>query len=205
MLKNLMKPPTETSDEEVFEHASNFWCKLRKDLEKGVFWTDEIKRLRDNPAQRLSMALQNLPLPGAYREAAIALRAIIREERKTQKPYEKSLKALYWLAGMDSFRIDYAENAKCPGYNVVEIIPQKVTKTMIPNYRTLGYTKLPLLNKTDVKWMIELWNEPESHYSLHEVYKNIWDEYERKLMNNYNNKNRTTSSKSLSQMLGIKS
>lgn len=55
------------------------------------FWADAIKDTYDDPRRRLEMATRNLPLPAAFREAAIALRAIIRNRRKLAKPFEKDL------------------------------------------------------------------------------------------------------------------
>ena len=49
---------------------------------KGVFWADYIKTLRDDPEGRLVVARDYLPLPAAFREAAVALRALIRGKRK---------------------------------------------------------------------------------------------------------------------------
>jgi hypothetical protein len=42
--------------------------------ENGEFWGDAIRRLKDNAQERLNMAKRHLPLPGAFWQAAIALR-----------------------------------------------------------------------------------------------------------------------------------
>src|SRR4051812_2486932 len=61
------------------------------------FWADAIKDTYDDPGRRLAMAKRNLPLPAAFREAAIALRAIIRAKRKTGAAFEAELAELHGL------------------------------------------------------------------------------------------------------------
>ena len=75
---------TET-DEQANSSSVKFWDGLRNDLNNEVFWADKIKEFRGEPVKRLAMALENLPLPAAFREAAIALRALIRAKRKAKE------------------------------------------------------------------------------------------------------------------------
>ena len=162
-------------------HAVDFWTQHRKELEEGNFWTDRIKKYRGEPAKQLSLALDNLPLPASFKEAAIATRAIIREKRKSKEIYDDELALLYWLAAINSFSIPYSEVLKEPGYNVMESIPGKMLNSLAFSYNELGYQKLKLLNKTDIKWIISCWGEPDSHTTLHNLHIDIWKEYENKL------------------------
>ena len=73
------------SDAEAVSFAAEFWSALRRDHHAGDFWADRIKQYRAEPLKRLSFALKQLPLPAAFREAAIATRALIREKRKEKK------------------------------------------------------------------------------------------------------------------------
>jgi len=170
-----------TSDSEAEAHATDFWSKHRKELQVGEFWTDRIKKLRGEPVKRLALAIENLPLPASFREGAIAIRALIREKRKSKEIYEDELALLYWLSALNSFSIPYSEVLKEPGYNVMESIPGSKLKSIPFSYRDLGYEKLELLNKTDVKWLIEAWGEPECHSTLHKMHIDLWKEYENKL------------------------
>ncbi|MGE0434029.1 MAG: hypothetical protein AB7S36_17370 [Planctomycetota bacterium] len=52
--------------------------------EGDEFWADAIRKLKDKPQERLAMALRHLPLPAAFREAAVALRALIRAKQKEE-------------------------------------------------------------------------------------------------------------------------
>ena len=53
--------------------------------EGELFWADAIKGTQADPAARFAMAKRHLPLPTAFREAAIALRAMIRAKRKARR------------------------------------------------------------------------------------------------------------------------
>lgn len=101
---------------------------MREDLENGCFWADEIKKLRSQPDERLKMAINALPLPGAFRESSIALRALIREKRKSNEDCERELTFLYGLAALNSFMLPYSERLHEPGFNVFEgIVRGKLT------------------------------------------------------------------------------
>ncbi len=169
------------SDDEANIGSVQFWEKMRTDLKDEVFWADKIKEFRGEPTKRLGIAIDNLPLPAAFREASVAIRAIIREKRKRKENYKKELALLYWLAAINSFSIPYSTYLKQPGYNVVESIPGAVIKTLSFSYFELGYKSLELLNKTDIKWCIEIWGEPNSHSTLHELHIDVWEKYEREL------------------------
>jgi len=169
------------SDDQAAARTDSFWSAMREDIDTGAFWADRIKQYRDEPGKRLRTAMDNLPLPGAFREAAVALRAMIRAKRKAKKSYEEELGLLYWLAAVESFMLPYADKLKEPGFNVVQSIPGKRLRALPVDYQQVGYEKLGLL-KTDVKWIIAAWGEPQQHQTLNEVHRALWDEYEAKLI-----------------------
>lgn len=171
---------TET-DLDAEKHVGDFWSRHRDELQSGEFWADRIKKLRGEPVKRLEVALENMPLPASFREAAIATRALIRDKRKQKASYDEELALLYWLAAINSFSIPYSEVLKEPGYNVIESIPGKKLKGLPFSYKSLGYEKLALLNKTDIKWLTESWGEPDEHTTLHQMHNDVWVEYELKL------------------------
>jgi len=171
------------SDDDAQKRIREYWDEMHSALKEGKFWADQIKEYKDEPTKRLSIALNNLPLPGAFREAAIAIRAIIRAKRKDNKEFEDELTLLYWLAAIRSFMLDYAPRLEEPGYNVIESIPAERLRSLQYDYSQLGYEKLTLLNKTDVKWLKELWGEPTSHKTLNSIHRKLWDDYETKLIN----------------------
>lgn len=155
-----------------------FWDKLRADLRDGTFWADRITELRNQPVERLKLAIENLPLPGAFREAAIATRSVIRERIKKNKDFADELALLYWLAAVESFGVPYSECLKQPGFNVLQSIPGDVIKSLSFSYSQLGYKHLGLLNTTDIKWCVARWGEPLDHTTLNKVHAETWRKFE---------------------------
>ena len=155
---------------------------MRTDLEQGEFWADRVKELKDKPDKRLALALKNLPLPAAFRESAVALRAQIRAKRKRNTAIDEDLALLYWLAAARSLMVDFAPRLQEPGFNVMEAIPGNRICSLDISYSTLGYRELSLLNRTDVKWLVNAWGEPNAHTTLHAMYRELWDEYETRLI-----------------------
>lgn len=125
--------------------------------------------------------MENLPVTGAFTEAAVAVRALIRHQRKKGLDGGSWLQLLYWLAAVASFSIPYSTVLQEPGFNVMETIPGEVIHGLRFSYRELGHKHLSLLNKTDIKWLEKAWGEPTSHTTLHELHKDVWGEYETRL------------------------
>lgn len=171
---------TET-DLDAATYSYDFWERHRDELKSGNFWTERIKELRGEPGRRLAIALENMPLPGSFKEAAIAIRTLIRDKKHKKSACDVELALLYWLAAINSFSIPYSNVLQEPGYNVIESIPAKKLKGLSFSYKSLGYERLELLNKTDKKWLIETWGEPNTHTTLHEMHIDLWIEYESKL------------------------
>lgn len=171
-------------DAEAAQHRDAFWNSHRETIQDGSFWAEKIKELKDTPNERLQLALDNLPLPAAFREAAIAVRAMIRDARTRKQDWQAQLEALYGFAAYESFMVDYAPLLQQPGYNVMESIPGTVVTSLPFAYSQLGYRNLNLLNKTDVKWLVEAWGEPQGHTTLNLMHKCTWDQYEAILVQN---------------------
>ena len=166
----------------IEEHESDSGVQLRVRgeglSEAGEFWADAIRKLKDDPHQRLNMAMRHLPLPAAFREAAISLRAIIRRHRKHKTDCEPALQELYRLAAIWSFFVPYAPRLQGSGYDVLARVPFSEFESMSLTWESLGYEKLELLTKTDCRWMVEAWGEPQSHTMAHQKYRAVWDRYE---------------------------
>lgn len=170
------------SDDEAAAPTESYWAAMREDLDASAFWVDRIKECRDEPSTRLQAAMDKLPLPAAFREAAVALRAIIRGKRKAKEPYKEELGLLYWLAALESFMLPYADKLKEPGFNVIKSIPGNRLRALPVEYQQVGYEKLGLLNQADIEWIVEAWGKPEKHQTLNQVHRALWDEYEAKLV-----------------------
>ncbi len=126
---------------------------------------------------RLSEAYRLIPLPAAYREAAVALRGLRRTDSENSECY---VKQLYDLAVKNSLSTDYSDFCKCPGFNILETIPETVISSLEYTYSEMGYEKLSLLTVTDIKSVTGLWGEPKSHKTLNEKYHKLWHDYELK-------------------------
>lgn len=146
------------------------------------FWLVALNENKSDPIKRYEAALKGLPYPGAFREAALGLRALIREKAKAKESYENELAALYKIAVWQSFSMQRSERAQTPGFSILERIPGGLITELEYEYHTMGYEKLELVNKTDAKRMVELWGEPKSHSTLLEAYSSLWKEYEDKFI-----------------------
>lgn len=170
------------NDAEASARSREFWSGMRAELDAGAFWADHIKSFRQDAQARLQLALRNLPLSAAFREAAVALRSLIRAKRKAKQLYEEELAFLYWLAAIDSFSVPYSARLREPGFNVIESMPGAVIRNLSFDYARLGYERLALLNATDRKWIVESWGEPKAHSTLNEIHSSVWRDYEEKLL-----------------------
>lgn len=131
--------------------------------EGGEFWAEAIKRVRHDPAQRLGIAKRHLPLPAAFREAAIALRAIIKERRKGGLAFAGKLHELHRLAAIGSLA----------SYDALDITPFSEVQRLDLSPATLGWNMLSLLGVSERKLMGETWRAPARHVSAQELYPDV--------------------------------
>lgn len=155
----------------------DFWERQRSSIAAGTFWADEAKKAGDEPEGRLRIALANLPLPGAFREAAVAVRNLIRQKRKAKASDEDELQLLYSLAAVESFvsASAYIEELAEPAWNAIEMMTREDWQSLKYDWRTLGSNELPLLTKTDRQQMLERWGEPTEHTTLRQLHRDIWN------------------------------
>lgn len=141
----------------------------------GMFWADYLRTLRGEPPKRLALALKALPLPGAFREAAIGARAMIRAQRDTGQSTDYLLAELYRLAVMDDLLLNSPSGEGVGGsFNVAESMNRRLWESLDSPYKAIGYSDLGLLNKTDVKWIVAAWGEPDSHSKACAHHADFW-------------------------------
>ncbi|HEY0414601.1 MAG TPA: hypothetical protein VGD66_15820, partial [Allosphingosinicella sp.] len=87
---------------------------------EGEFWYDTLQREKSDPARRYEIARRHLPLPAAWREMAVALRAIIKQARKEEVDFEAHLRELHQLAAIWSFSAPAPSGRAGAGYRVIE-------------------------------------------------------------------------------------
>jgi hypothetical protein len=142
------------------------------------FWADEIQLLKHDPTARLSLALEYRPYPAAYREAAIALRALIRDARKNGNDAEDLLRQLHRLGMEHAFLHDREYDEEIgPTHNIAVRIPQRELDELSFPYESFGYDWAPLFAKTDGKWFEEAWGPAESHRRPRDAYGGRWESF----------------------------
>ncbi len=157
---------------------AGYWGQMSDSVQNGTFWADRIKSQRDAPQARLATALENLPLPAAFREGCVATRMLIRKFGVETAEGQEMLKLLYWLAAVESFMLDYAPILQQPGFNVMESIPGSVMRELPFTFDQLGCDRLRLLNKTDKRWLVDVYGPPSAHRTLNELHRALWDRFE---------------------------
>lgn len=145
------------------------------EVPRNVFWADHIKTVARDPYARLSLANANLPLPAALREACIALRAIIRDQRKSADDFSYALEQLYRVAALDDFFYGKARMGSHPCEMIAGGINRAAWEHLEMPYDLIGYKHLSLLKITDVKWLREVWGEPRDHQSVQDFHSAAWD------------------------------
>lgn len=160
--------------------------------EGSEFWADKVKRLKQQGEvdEVIEICRRKLPLPAAFRELAMALRKRIKALRKEGKSIEQSLKELYEIAAYERFlygspTVTLSEHAghteagrTYPAFNVAEIAHKNKARSRLSfPYERLGYEHFELLNNSDIKLLVELWGEPNSHNHPQQIYLDQWQTY----------------------------
>ena len=128
------------------------------------FWTDTIKRLKKTSQNReiVAVSKENLPLPEAFSEMAIALRKQIRGKRKGKEPHNDLLKQLYHAAVWQNFFADIDACCLLEQADSCRVAGQSIPRVKC-DYNLIGYEHLDMLGVNDVKWMVAAWGEPKHH------------------------------------------
>jgi hypothetical protein len=162
------------SDSSALAHKIKYEKNFRNDR-----WSERLDSCIKNKQHlpRLAVAMENLPAPGAFRAAAIALRALIRERRDKRESFEDELTLLYWLAAVWSFAKHELITYSAETANLLQIVPAKVFKTLPFAYEDLGYRELDLLTKTDARLLTDVWGVPKTHQTLCQMYPDVFEKY----------------------------
>ena len=63
----------------------------------------------------------------------------------------------------------------------MEMIPGNLLFNLNFTYSDIGYEKIQLLGKSDITKLVTLYGQPKRHSTLNEMYRDIWDKYEKVL------------------------
>lgn len=162
------------------EKDRSFWANLKKEFDDDNSWVGRVKSESDDN-QKLELALKYIPLPQAFKQSAIALRSLIKSKKKDSAPYIDELYFLYWLASIKSFSVPYSQLLGEPGFNVLSRVSGCEILDLCISYDEIGYEHLDLLNKSDIKLLIENFGEPKNNNVLYNIHYDLWHRYEIKL------------------------
>ena len=116
-----------------------------------------------------------LPQMGAFRQSCVVLRAQIRELKKMHQPYTSALEQLYQLAALAAFFHGKTPNTKTIPPSALKQIDYQQWRTLRSPYSVLGFEHISLLTKTDAKWLVQEWGEPEHHSFMRELHLAQWN------------------------------
>lgn len=103
---------------------------------------------------------------------AKALRALIRERRKTKQPYRDLLQALYGACVAADLSSSLKFEGTQPHY-MARFVDINELHPVDLDFRTMGYQCIESLSKTDVKWLVEAFGEPAEHQSFDALWPHI--------------------------------
>lgn len=126
-------------------------------------WSDALQAIRDNPSDRLTIAVRHLPKPAAFREACRALRLRIKELREQNMAFEEEVFALHRLAAI----------ASLAPHEQLEMTPFAHIAELPLEPETIGWKALSLLGETDFAMMESCWGNPKQHVSANSLYPAI--------------------------------
>ena len=128
------------------------------------FWADKIKRLKraGKNEELVAVCRENLPLPAAFAEMAIALRKQIREKRKEKTRHNDLIRKLYHAAVWENFFADIDACCLMEQEDTCRVAGQSIPRIKC-DYNLIGYEHLDMLGVNDVKWIVEAWGEPKNH------------------------------------------
>jgi len=129
----------------------------------------------------LQQCLSALPQMGAFRQSCVVLRAQIRELKKKRQSHAGALQQLYQFAALADFFHGKTPNTKALPSSAIKQIDYVSWKALRSPYAVLGFEHISLLTKTDAKWLVQEWGEPERHSFMRELHLVEWNNLRRSL------------------------
>lgn len=117
-----------------------------------------------------------LPQMGAFRQSCVVLRAQIRELKKKRQPFSGALEQLYQLAALAAFFHGKTPNTMALPSSAIKQIDYEAWQALRSPYAVLGFEHINLLTKTDAKWLVQEWGEPENHSFMRELHLAQWND-----------------------------
>ena len=147
---------------------------------RSKHWLDECQELKNRGELEAALQLcqKMYPQMQAFEQQAIIRRTQIREARKNGDPQDKLLTALYQTATQASCLHDRVKELPNPPANrkLAKLLPRERLEALDMPYHSIGYRSLRLLTRTDQKWLVKAWGEPEQHQSARLHHAALWHE-----------------------------
>lgn len=187
------QPAVIVSEAEVAEVIKRYNFVLTNELgllKAADQWFEEAtqkRRLRDSSEKAYGWLLPFVPLevakleqlqpiqelgPNSATEVPKALRALIRERRKTKQPFDNLLHALYNACILADFAESLAFEGM-PVHSMTRYVDIRKLQDIRIEYSSMGYQCIQALSKTDVKWLVEAFGEPAEHQSFDALWPNL--------------------------------
>lgn len=148
------------------------------------------KFLKEEPARALDWVLPFVPKQVAEHEQVRphveggltygvgslvkTLRALVKESRKANRPHRDLLEGLYGSLVIDDLYRSLADVHLGATEPIGFFTALSDLKARPVDYRQIGYEHLEAGLKTDRKWFVEEFGEPDQHISVKEYYSDAW-------------------------------
>lgn len=139
-------------------------------------WLQQAGQLKKNHDLDGALALcaANFPLWSAYQQAVLIHRARIRELASQDLPIESELSSLYRLAAVAALLHDQVPGLPHLALPQLRKIDLQAASALPMPYAEIGYSRLRLIRKTDVRLMLKLWGDPAAHLKPREYHAQVW-------------------------------
>jgi hypothetical protein len=130
-------------------------------------WQLQVKTLRMSQQydEALEVCRAEFPKVQAMQQAAIILRQQLNINQENNVAFEHLLQNLYNLAALADIYSDGQHKASSLAHVMAALHNSKA------NYRSMGYQQLKLLNKGDIRLLVQAWGMPDTHRRAQEVYR----------------------------------
>jgi len=159
--------------------------------EQDQSWAEKARRLKNAECSQdvIRESGKSAPFPAAFREIAIAIRQDIRARRKENiDPRDLLLRLYRWAVIRDFF--NRVEWSKIVDERILRSTARPFIKAIKAPYKRIGYANLvirmtdkhgahsfvPILKKTDVKWLVEAFGEPDAHSTAQDANPELWQQ-----------------------------
>lgn len=115
------------------------------------------------------------PLLGAYNQRCLSLRKALKTNIGDFEQTKKLLNALYLNAAAAELLHGKTSHGKM-SLSKLKMLPEQFVDELDMPYKLIGYRKLKLLCKTDIKRLLQMWGEPEAHQCPRDYHRRRWDE-----------------------------